>query len=153
MLTVVVGPPAAGKSTWVLARAKPGDIVIDFDRLAVALTGAGGDPHDHAGAVAAVARAARRAAIDTALARCTDVDTYLIHTSPGAARMAEYQQMGAHVVTLDPGRDVVRQRVRAERPQRTYAAIEKWYAQHLEVTAPSDASSPLALNSSRDWGV
>jgi predicted kinase len=34
MLTVVIGPPAGGKSTWVLERAKPGDIVVDFDRLA-----------------------------------------------------------------------------------------------------------------------
>jgi predicted kinase len=27
-LTVVVGPPASGKSTWVLEQAKPGDVVI-----------------------------------------------------------------------------------------------------------------------------
>jgi hypothetical protein len=45
MLTVVVGPPAGGKSTWVLERAGPGDIVIDFDRLAVALTGEGRVSH------------------------------------------------------------------------------------------------------------
>lgn len=67
MLTVVIGPPAAGKSTWVLERAKPGDIVIDFDRLAVALSATGGDPHDHPPAVAAVTRAARTAAIEAAI--------------------------------------------------------------------------------------
>lgn len=66
MLTVVIGPPAGGKSTWVRERAKPGDIVIDFDLLACALTGPGGDPHDHTPAVAAVTKAARRAAIDAA---------------------------------------------------------------------------------------
>jgi AAA domain-containing protein len=31
---LVCGPPAAGKSTYVRARAKPDDIVIDFDEIA-----------------------------------------------------------------------------------------------------------------------
>jgi predicted kinase len=31
MLTVVTGPPCAGKTTYVRNNAKPGDIIIDFD--------------------------------------------------------------------------------------------------------------------------
>jgi hypothetical protein len=31
---VVTGPPGAGKTTWVQQRAKPGDIVFDFDAIA-----------------------------------------------------------------------------------------------------------------------
>jgi hypothetical protein len=127
MLTVVIGPPAGGKSTWVQEKAKPGDIVIDFDRLAVALTGPGGDPHDHAPAVAGVARAARNAAIEVAIKHAAQVDVYLIHSSPGQQRMAEYRAMGANVVTIDPGRDVVRQRAKGERPQRMFAVIDEWY--------------------------
>jgi hypothetical protein len=127
MLTVVVGPPAGGKSTWVLQQAKPGDVVIDYDRLAVALSGQGGDPHDHAPAVMAVTKAARQAAIDAALRHARTADVYLIHSSPGQQRMADYRAMGAKVITIDPGKDVVRQRCKTERPQRMFAVIDEWY--------------------------
>lgn len=131
-LTIVTGPPAGGKSTWVLQQAKPGDIVVDFDRLAVALTGTGGDPHDHHPAVTSVARAARTAAIDAAIKQAETVDVYLIHSSPGRQRMAEYRAMGANVVTIDPGRDVVRQRCKTERPQRMFTVIDEWYKEQAE---------------------
>lgn len=52
-LTVVIGPPAAGKTTYVLAHARPGDIVVDLDRLANALTCGGTDSHRHIRAAAA----------------------------------------------------------------------------------------------------
>jgi hypothetical protein len=155
-LTVVVGPPAGGKSTWVMERAKPGDVVIDFDRLAVALTGPGGDPHDHAPAVAAVTRAARTAAIESAIKHSVTTQVYLIHSSPGQQRMAQYRDMGAEVVTVDPGRNVVRQRCKAERPQRMFAVIDEWYREHAEAKPkPKDAASQpvfaFPLASSREW--
>ena len=40
-VTVVYGPPAAGKSTYVNERRKPGDIVVDWDALLNAITGQG----------------------------------------------------------------------------------------------------------------
>jgi hypothetical protein len=154
-LTVVVGPPASGKSTWVLERAKVGDVVIDFDRLAVALTAAGGDPHDHAPTVTAVARAARTAAIEAALKQTGKTDVYLIHSSPGAQRMAQYQALGARVVTIDPGRDVVRQRCKAERPQRMFAVIDEWYREQAGAGVTQRASSPpvfaFPTAVSREW--
>jgi hypothetical protein len=145
MLTVVIGPPAAGKSTWVQENAKAGDVVIDFDRIAVALTGPGGDPHDHAPPVAAVARAARTAAVEAALKHATTCDVYVIHSSPGAERMARYQALGARLVTVDPGRDVVRAQARGQRPQRIYAAIDEWYRQHAQRPAvvPKRAAPPV----------
>jgi 5-methylcytosine-specific restriction protein A len=38
-VTVVCGPPAAGKTTYVMQRMKRGDLVIDLDRIFHALTG------------------------------------------------------------------------------------------------------------------
>lgn len=155
MLTVVIGPPAAGKSTWVLERAKPTDVVVDYDRLAVALTGTGGAMHDHAAPVVAVAKAVRAAAIEAALRQIHVTDVYVIHSNPGQQRMAEYRAMGANVVTVDPGRDVVRQRCKSERPQRMFAAIDEWYRSRggdalpaRASVAPSYAFPPA---SSRDW--
>lgn len=130
MLTVVIGPPAAGKSTWVREHAKPGDVVLDYDVLAVALTAPGGDPHDHAPAVATVAKAARAAALEAALKLVRTADVYVIHSSPGRQRMAEYEAMGARIVTVDPGRDVVRAQAKGKRPQRMYVAIDEWYRNH-----------------------
>jgi hypothetical protein len=157
MLTVVIGPPAGGKSTWVLEQAKPGDIVVDFDRLAVALTGPGGDSHDHPGPVAAVARAARTAAIEAAIRQAKTTDVYLIHSSPGQQRMAEYRSLGAKVVTVDPGRDVVRERCKTERPQRMFTVIDEWYREQgarPPVTSKARPSPPVfsfPTVTSRDW--
>jgi hypothetical protein len=157
VLTVVVGPPAGGKSTWVLERAKPSDVVIDFDRLAVALTGPGGDSHDHAPAVTAVTRAARTAAIETALRHTGETDVYLIHSSPSAQRIRQYKDLGADIVTVDPGQDVVRERCKTQRPRRMFAVIGEWYREHApQAGATSSArSGPLRqvapLNPSRDW--
>jgi hypothetical protein len=143
MLTVVVGPPASGKSTWVLLHAKPTDVVIDFDRLAVALSGPGGDPHDHPAAVTAVTRAARTAAIEAAIRHAANTDVYLIHSSPGAQRMAQYRELGAQVVTIDPGRDVVRERCKTERPRRMFAVIDEWYREQAQQgPGPSRPSPP-----------
>ena len=40
-LTIVCGPPAGGKSTWVRNHAAPGDLVIDLDVIASTLSGQG----------------------------------------------------------------------------------------------------------------
>jgi len=155
-LTVVVGPPAGGKSTWVLEHAKPGDVVIDFDRLAVALTGSGGDPHDHAPAVTSVARAARTAAIEAALKLAGKTDVYLIHSSPGRERMQRYRELGARIQVVDPGRDVVRQRCKAERPQRMFAVIDEWYREQRDQASVTQGGTSLPVfdfpaAASREW--
>lgn len=153
-LIVVIGPPAAGKSTWVLQRAKPTDVVIDYDRLAVALTGTGGDMHDHAAPVIAVTKAARVAAIEAALKQTRVTDVYVIHSNPGAQRMAEYRAMGAQIVTVDPGRDVVRERCKSERPARMFAAIDEWYRSQRAESQPKASASPAFAfppPASRSW--
>lgn len=134
MLYVVIGPPAAGKSTYCREHAKPGDVVIDFDRLALALTGvADPDSHDHPETVKAVTKAARQAAIDKALT-LTGCDVYLIHSTPSAQLLARYRAAGAEVVTIDPGMDVVMERAKAERPWWMQGAIKRWYAEQSEPT-------------------
>ena len=123
-LYLIVGPPAAGKSTWVRQQAKPGDITIDYDTIAEALGSTG---HDHPDHVKAVTKAARQAAIDTALTLADDHDVYIIHSMPSARLLRHYRNHGAQVITIDPGRDVVLARCKQERPWRIGQAAKEWY--------------------------
>lgn len=134
MLYLITGPPASGKSTWVRQHARHGDITIDFDALASVLTPAGGDPHSTPRHVQAVVKAARRAAIDTAITMATEHDVYVIHSMPGTSLLARYRAAGAHVVTVDPGRDVVLRRCKAERPWQMAQAAKQWYASRSPIS-------------------
>ena len=129
MLHLVTGPPASGKSTWVKQHAKHGDITIDYDAIASVLTPPGHDPHDPPQHVKAVTKAARQAAIDTALTMSRDHDVYVIHSMPSPTLIARYQAHGAKVHTIDPGRNVVLARCKAERPWRMAQAAKLWYDQ------------------------
>jgi len=125
-LYLIVGPPAAGKSTWVTQHAKPGDITIDYDTIASVLSPLT-DTYDQPAHVKSVTKAARQAAIDTAIRFARNTDVYVIHSSPSAALLTKYQTLGAQVVTVDPGRDVVLERCKTERPWQMGQAAKQWY--------------------------
>ncbi|MFT2014599.1 HK97 family phage prohead protease [Streptomyces sp. 796.1] len=124
-ITVVVGPPCAGKSTWIAAQRTAGDVVIDFDQLAQALGST--SPHAAPPAVREVAFAARKSAIGRVL-RGVDADAWLIHTNPWPGQLARYEEAGAAVVVLDPGMETCLARASADgRPEGTEDAIRQWY--------------------------
>lgn len=141
---LVTGPPASGKSTWVREHAQPGDITIDFDAIANVLTPPDGKPHKHTPAVQAITKAARQAAIDAALST-PDVDVYIIHSAPGAQTLQRYQTLGAHVITVDPGEDIVLARCRAERPWQIQQAAKIWYRQQTSAASQQTPSAAPAL--------
>ncbi|WP_084963738.1 AAA family ATPase [Thermoactinospora rubra] len=140
MLYVITGPPAAGKTTWVRERAKPGDVVIDYDAIAAALT-IRAPSHGHARIIRDIAYRARAAAIQEALKHTTDVDVYLIHTLPPADALAKYEEHNAQIVTVDPGRDVVMQRITEQRTRSMVAVAERWYAAARHATQPAQRRS------------
>lgn len=126
-LYLVTGPPASGKTTWVAEHAKPGDITIDYDKIAAVLTPTIGECHDQPAHIKAVTKAARQAAIDAALTLSSTVDVYVIHAMPSATLLNRYTARGAQVITIDPGEDVVLERCKAERPWQMVQAAKKWY--------------------------
>lgn len=133
-LIVVTGPPAAGKSTWVREHAKKADLVIDYDRIAQALTLA--DPtHDHAPHVRSIALEARTAAIARAMRYVGQVDVYVIHTAIPAPAMRLYRRHRTRIVTVDPGEDVVLARCEKERPEWALAVARQWYARRARASA------------------
>ncbi|MGW1998552.1 hypothetical protein ACWCPW_51730, partial [Embleya sp. NPDC001921] len=78
-MTVVVGPPCAGKSTWIRGQRADGDVVVDFDAMTSALGSTA--PYAAPDAIRDVAFAARSAAIDRIL-KGVDAPAWIIHTSP-----------------------------------------------------------------------
>lgn len=129
-ITVVTGPPAAGKSSYIAEHAKPGDVRLDLDEIAVALGSP--DPHDAPETIRGLARTARAAALEQILDGI-DVDAWVIHTRIWPAQAARYEAAGADVVTVDPGIDETLARAAADgRPAWTEQAIRDWYAQSAE---------------------
>jgi hypothetical protein len=146
VLYVVTGPPAAGKSSWIAARAKATDIVIDLDRLTLALSGPGAPQWNQDEILKKVALRARFAALDEAIKHRDQRDVYLIHTMPSAKARAKYRRLGAKVVAVDPGRDIVMQRVRDMRDPAMAAVATRWYTQQAKAGAAS-----LTRQTSRQW--
>ncbi|MGW7435700.1 AAA family ATPase [Streptomyces sp. NPDC054849] len=146
MLYVVTGPPAAGKSSWITAHAGPGDIVIDLDRIALALAGPDARPWDHDETLLRVAHRARFAAIDEAVTHRDKVDVYLIHTLPSEKATARYKRLDARIVVVDPGKEIVMQRVRDMRHPGMEAVATRWYRQRRR-----PAGQGTGVQASRAW--
>lgn len=136
MLYLVTGPPAAGKSTWVRQNAKSGDIICDYDAIAAVLTPLKPGERMLPAPAAAVTKAARKAAIDMAIEYRHKVDVYVIHAMPSARMIGFYERLGARIITIDPGEQIVMQRCSAERPWQVKQAAKKWYAQRSSSPAP-----------------
>lgn len=127
MLIVVTGPPAAGKSSWIQAHATARDIVIDLDLMALAMAGPGADHHAHSDVLMRVVHRARFAALNEAYEHLDKVDVYVIHTQPSAKALAKYKRLEARIVTVDPGREIVMQRIEAMRQPEMKRVASRWY--------------------------
>lgn len=132
-ITVVMGPPASGKSTYVQEHKDDGDVVIDFDLMAQALGSE--SPHDAPEEVGKVGFAARVAAI----ARIFDgleVNAWIIQTNMDEETVKRYIDGGAKFVIIDPGKEAaVAQAESDNRPASTYDLIDKWYEDPPDVPA------------------
>lgn len=146
MLYVITGPPAAGKSSWIRAHAKPQDIVIDLDLIALAMAGPGADHHNHDPVLLRVVHRARQAAIHEAERHLDTTDVYLIHTQPQPKARARYKRLGARIVVVDPGEAIVRQRVRDMRQPGMEGVVTRWYRDHRK-----GGSRPVTAQASRQW--
>jgi len=139
VVMLVVGPPGAGKSTYVREQASPRDVVVDYDRIAQAL----GSPvtHGHANheavmaARGAVLRRLRRGELDAPRA-------WIVSSNPAAEEMFPHHEL----VVIDPGEDEVLRRCdEAGRPSRWSGLVRDWYAKR-SVSVPDGLVAP-----SREW--
>lgn len=125
-VTLVTGPPCAGKSTWVAEHAGPSALVVCWDTIA---TGIGASTHPTPGYL----DSAIQAAYDRLLAQVpTATEAWIIRCLPDPAERAEWAtRLGAEVVVLCPPREVLAHRALARRqPGRTMRYVDYWIARN-----------------------
>lgn len=126
MITVVTGPPCGGKSTYVSEQARTGDIIVDMDRIALALTTDDVGHHDYGPQVRQVARAVRSAAVTEAIkiSQLSLLSVWIIDTDPRPEARRQYSLASARYVELDPGKNVCLTRLQS-RPVGNHALVKK----------------------------
>ena len=122
-ITVVIGPPCAGKSTFAKETRKTDDVVVDYDELAKAF-GAEISHLSH-GSIRHVALAARREAINVILSGIRH-DAFIIHTNPNDEMVEKYINANANFILIDPSKETCVDRAK-ERPSHVLGGIENWY--------------------------
>ena len=140
-ITLVIGPPSAGKTTYVAKHRSPDDLVVDYDRIAEAL---GSDvSHGHSDAIHASVMAARNAILRSLReGKAQTKQAWIISANPRAETMFPYHRL----VRLIPDEDEVLARsVSDRRPESWAALIRSWY----RAREGRGDSSPAP--SSREW--
>lgn len=134
MIVVVTGPPCGGKSTYIKDRAKSGDVIIDMDRIALALTTDDTASHSYSSEVRWIAMQARKAAVKEALfqfASRRGPTAWIIHTDPTADERSQYRLRNAQIVEINPGKDVCLERLKS-RPEVNQPIARKVISDYFE---------------------
>lgn len=130
-ITLVTGPPCAGKSTWVEEHADPSDLVICHDTFARAA----GSPEqwDHTRAHNMKASDMWRAAINRLATDPPVRDTWVIRCASTSAERGHLARRihADRVLVIMPPRVLVLARAQtAQRGRQVQQAIRRWYASY-----------------------
>lgn len=132
-VVVVCGPAGAGKSTYVNANAKPGDVILDLDLINQDLFGRHGHQRRKGDAGPALWERNRRLA---KLANARSGTAWFIVSAPTERERAWWRETlnAREVVLLDPGKNVCLERIGPVLTRRT--ATEQWYLKRFETWTP-----------------
>lgn len=126
--TVVCGPPCSGKTTYVRDHAKPGDVVIDIDAIALSIRP--GYVHWHGMMDGELLNKSLRMrnAILGALARREEGAAWLIVGAPTEHEREWWNsKLGGRVVLLDPGSDECKRRAVERGTPAAVDGVDRWY--------------------------
>lgn len=130
-VTVVCGPPCAGKTTWVREHAQPGDLIVDYDDIARRLGSRrdhGHHPSFHKPIEATIARAI------AGIRRGRHERAWIIRSGVERARLLA-RDLDGTLVLLNPPDDVLTARANERRdPQATLRAIAEWRKTHPNIS-------------------
>lgn len=139
-VTVVAGPPAAGKSTYVHENAQPGDLVVDYDAIYAALSGQ--PTHVRPDDLRGLVLDARDAVLSRLeIANGEVARAWIIHAAPLAEQRASLRaRFDAEIVLLLPDRRTCEQRLRdrerAGAGDGWLAVLDQWFRTYEP--SPSD---------------
>jgi tRNA uridine 5-carbamoylmethylation protein Kti12 len=134
LIWIVTGPPCSGKSTYIKGQAKRDDVIIDMDRIALAISPEDTRPFEYNDKIRAIARSGRAAMVKESIARAQGeryTNVWIIHTDPTPDQRMSYRAANARFIDLDPGKDVCLERLKS-RPEQNQAiakqVIDDFYA-------------------------
>lgn len=158
VIHMVIGPPKAGKTTYVREHATRSSIVLDYGAVASALQPEASTPQPSTQALHDVARAAWQGAFSRAARCASPEDIWCIKTLPYSKRaplmLAEWVALDYDVRVVDPGPAVVFDRLSADndKSNETEQTVRAWYALGLD-QAHIDASRSLRHAQLRRFGL
>lgn len=127
-VTIVWGPPGAGKTTYVEQHRKPGDLVWDFDAVRRTMTGF--PPYYREAQPHPIVMALRDSFFRYLIGHRDTADVWIIESVPTRAERARRrQQLGAVFVGLLPSAEECKRRT-VERGPGWPEAIEQWFERY-----------------------
>jgi hypothetical protein len=146
-VTIVCGPPCAGKTTYVAERRRGADTVIDLDALAVGIDPAY-RPWEGMLTKEFLFKVIRvRNALLGGLSRQVRGNAWFIIAAPPAAERAWWgKKLGGEVVLLDPGREVCKARALTRGTPKAVAGVDDWHRSTLKAWAPPIANQVIGAD-------
>ncbi|GAA1790404.1 hypothetical protein GCM10009795_040120 [Nocardioides hankookensis] len=150
MITLVCGPPCAGKTTHVRANAQPGDLVLDVDRLAQQC---GSDrTHNHKQTFRDQAEVLMESYLDE-LEAAEHTDAWVIRTCPDPddrAELAARIHADEVIVLIEDQALLLQRALERHSPEHTIRIINWWFKVYEpsdvdDLTTSSTATVPAAL--------
>ena len=129
---LITGPPGSGKSTLALERMARGDVLVDMDRLWVALTGL--PEYDKPSELAPLVRSTWKAAMDVALFDVRSGVWVVTSAATRAQRMTISPQRLDHLTVLETPPATCLARIKAQQRAGTTdwpALVEQWWKAYV----------------------
>lgn len=130
---VIMGPPEAGKSTYVASHAADDALVLDFDKLARSIQPMSDIRKERPAPLVAAAQGAWQGAFNRLVRLGDPVDVWIIKSLPTSRRhphmLDEWLALDYSLHVVDPGPATVSERLRADgRTHGEELIARRWYA-------------------------
>ena len=125
-LTVIAGPPCAGKNLYLQENAAPGDLRFDYDVIHAAVTGLPSRQHTSVGQQCSIGI---RGVVARSVVETDGVVGWIIHGAPRRAdRDSWVDEYDAEIVMVNPGIEECHKRADADsRPSEWHGYIDNWF--------------------------